>query len=888
MSIGNGLRPHVLAAKQSLAEGRQRLKQRHERGSPGIQVSRALTELFDSIVLGLFNQAVADLQASRGEDVAQMMALVRHGGYGRADIAPYSDVDLMLLYDEGALTKVAPLAERMVRDVFDVGLVLGQSVRTIAEACQLARVDAAICTSLMESNLLVGNEKLYARFAKKFKRQVQRRAGPLISAIQAARRKEREQYGETVYLLEPNVKRSPGGLRDIQFLRWVGFARWGTSDPDGLRLAGALEPDDYDHLRQTTEFLLRLRNEMHFHAGKSSDMLDRVEQLRLAERFGFRGTDGLLPVEEFMREYFRLTGGVRTIVARFVQRAKTSEHRWLRWLTPLVSHRFERDFRVGPHQISANPRALSRLTSDLAEVLRLADIANLYDKPIAPEIWEAIHLAASNYTNAISPEAAARFLALLSQPARLGELLRKLHEIGVLEKIIPQFAHARGLLQFNQYHKYTIDEHSLRAVDEATRFLSDRGPVGSVYRQLERKWLLHLALLLHDLGKGYSEDHSDVGLRIAEEAAGRLGLAERDAEILKFLVHKHLLMSHIAFRRDTSDQQLVVRFAVDVGSAEVLEMLFVMTAADLASVGPGVLNAWKVEVLAELFHRAIVHFGEDDPSLDFEARLERRRQRALEMLPESSDFAWFQKQLEALPGLYLETVPTEQVVADLTQLHALPQRGAVATSRWIAESATIEFRVATHEAEAPGVFHKLTGALSSQGLQILSAEINTLADGLIFDRFFVADPDHDQQPPADRLDTICRSLVTAVENGGHPPAFRRLWRPADQQRQDALLALPTQVRIDNSTSERYTIIDIFTADRMGLLYTIARTLFELGLSISFAKIGTYLDQVVDVFYVTDASGQKLSLEPRLRAVRVRLLEAIAEQDAAADTAANRA
>jgi [protein-PII] uridylyltransferase len=204
--------------------------------------------------------------------------------------------------------------------------------------------------------------------------------------------------------------------------------------------------------------------------------------------------------------------------------------------------------------------------------------------------------------------------------------------------------------------------------------------------------------------------------------------------------------------------------------------------------------------------------------------------------------------------------------------------------------ATIEFRVATYEAITPGVFHKLTGALTSQGLRILSAEINTLADGLIFDRFFVADPDFASQPPTQRLEAVCGSLVAAVEAGeGRPPAFRRIWQPADQQRQAALLALPAQVRIDNSTSERFTIIDIFAADRMGLLYTIARTLFELGLSVAFAKIGTHLDQVVDVFYITDQSGQKLSFEPELRGVRARLLEAIQQLDGAArDPAAARA
>lgn len=885
MSVGSGLRSHVLAAKRTLAEGRERLKQRHRRGSPGVQVSQALTELFDSIVLGIYEQTLADLGPA-SDELADQVALVRHGGYGRADIAPYSDVDLMVLYEPEALDYVAPLAERVVRDVFDVGLILGQSVRTIAEACKLAQEDAAICTSLMESNLLVGSDKLFARFAKKFKSQVQRRSGPLVATIEQARRNERDQFGETVYLLEPNVKRSPGGLRDMQLLRWVGFAHWGTSDPDGLRLAHALEPDDYDHLRQTTEFLLRLRNEMHFQAGKSNDMLDRVEQLRLADWFSFRGTNGLLPVEEFMREYFRLTGGVSTIVSRFVLRARSGQRRWSRLLSPLVSHRFERDFRVGPHQISANRRALAGLTTDLAEVLRLADIANLYDKAIAPDTWETIHAAAAGYGDTISPEAASRFVNLLSQPARLGELLRKLHEVGVLEKIVPEFAHARGLLQFNAYHKYTVDEHSLRAVDEATKFNCDRGPVGSVYQQLKRKWLLHLALLLHDLGKGHTEDHSEVGLRIADAAATRLGLAERDAEILKFLVHKHLMMNHLAFRRDTSDEQLVVRFAVEVGSAEVLEMLFVLSAADLASVGPGVLNAWKVEVLADLFHRAIVHFGENDPTLDFEARLQRRRQQITELLPPESDFGWFARQLEALPSSYLETVPAENIVADLTQLHALPETGAMAASRWIPETSTIEFRVSTHESVTPGVFHRLTGALTSQGLQILAAEINTLAGGLIFDRFFVTDPDYARQPPPDRLDTVCRALVRSLEvDSQREPAFRKLWRPADQQRQAALSPLPPRVRIDNSTSERFTIVDIFAADRMGLLYTITRTLFELELSVGFAKIGTYLDQVVDVFYVTDVAGHKLTDESRLRAARIRLLEAIASPEASAESVA---
>ncbi|GAG26558.1 unnamed protein product, partial [marine sediment metagenome] len=223
--------------------------------------------------------------------------------------------------------------------------------------------------------------------------------------------------------------------------------------------------------------------------------------------------------------------------------------------------------------------------------------------------WGAVHRAAPKYSDEMTDEVATRFLSLLGQPPRLGELLRRLHELRVLEKIIPAFTRARCLLQFNQYHKFTVDEHCIRAVECATEFASDEGPIGEIYRSLRHKHLLHLALLIHDLGKGFEEDHSEVGLRIAEETAERLDLGERETDKLKFLVHRHLLMSHLAFRRDTSDPRVLVNFAVEVGSPEILKMLTILTAADLAAVGPGVLNQWKMDVLAELYHRTNEHLA---------------------------------------------------------------------------------------------------------------------------------------------------------------------------------------------------------------------------------------------------------------------------------------
>ncbi len=864
----------MLEAKQRLVEGRERIRVRHAQGSPGIQVGRALTELLDGVVLDLYRTALQDLNEAGPNGLEQVCTVIAHGGSGRQDLAPYSDVDLMLLHAPGAQDRTAKLAERMMRDVFDVGLQLGQSVRTAPEACRLARSDATICTTLIESRRLAGNKELFEGFVRRFKKETTRRRRALIDLITVARDEERTQFGETVYLLEPNVKRSRGGLRDLQFMRWIGFLMYETPEPDGWKLRSHLSREDHEGLTRAWEFLLRLRNELHFHAGKSNDTLDRSEQVRIAEAFGYRGESALLPVEQFMRDYFRATSCVSGLAARFSAAAQLRPV-VSRLTSALLAHRYEGEFRVGPTEIGILPRAYPKFQGNLAEVLRLCDLANLYDKPIERETVEMIRAGVSQISNELTPEATHRFLAMLGNPARLGELLRMLHDLGLLEKILPQFAHARCLLQFNEYHKYTVDEHTLRAVEQATSLVSDPGVLGEAYRTLKRKWLLHLALLLHDLGKGLPEDHSDVGLRIAAEMIPRLGIDEADGEVLKFLVHKHLMMSHLAFRRDTSDEALIVKFAVDVGSPEVLQMLFVLTACDTAAVGPGTLNAWKTEVLADLYRRTRERLTSDTPDEAAQAALTERRRQVREELKADANDPWYGKHVEGLPRGYLTGNTPAQIVDDLRKLRKLGRRESLAQARYLPERNAVEYWIGTYEDVAPGVFHRLAGTLSAQGLQILSAEINTLYDGLIIDRFWVQDPDYAGDPPTTRREEVCNALTKSLSNPQvYRPTFRRVWQSDVRRRAAELSTMPTRVLLDNSTSERYTVIDIFTADRRGLLYAVARTLFDMELSVSFAKIGTYLDQVVDVFYIVDRKGKKIESTAKRNEIRTGLLVAI--------------
>jgi [protein-PII] uridylyltransferase len=872
------LPPIVREARSALARGREKLRRQHESGSPAMQVCAHWTQIVEEVVVGLYRAALAS-QAAEGRIDGQRLALVAHSGLGRRAMAPYSDVDLMLLYPDGAREALTGLVRQFSQWLYDSGLLVGFAARGVAEACQLALTDATILTGLIETRWLEGNTLLVAQFERRLARLVRRRSAALLAMVEEARREEQARYGETVFLLEPNVKRSRGGLRDLQFIRWVGYLRLGQRDDDALAQAGHLTRDELNQLRQAQDFLLWVRNDLHFFHGKAEDVLDREQQVRLAQRRGYRGSEGLLPVEQFMQEYFQHTSQVQQIASHLLETARPRRW-WWPWVQPLVSHQFEGDFRVGPTTIWATRRGRARLRGNLAQVLRLCELANLYDKPIDEATWQAIRadlLPRAHYEEAqpLPREVAERFWALLAWPARLGELLRKLHELRVLEQLVPGMRHARGLLQFNAYHRYTVDEHSLRVVEYLTSLQGDADVPGQVYRAIRSKAILHLAALVHDLGKGHAEDHCLVGARLAEQAAWRLHLSATDAEILRFLVQHHLRMSHLAQQQDIHDAQVVVAFAVEVGSPEVLQMLYVLTLADLAAVGPGVLNQWKRQLLTELYQHALELLTSESPAEAASHRVRQRREEILTLVRRREGLAWWETQVISLPASSLFAVPPAQLVEELDRMRRLSRREAVAWGRYCDSRQAVEYTVGTYEQITPGIFHKLTGALTSQRQQILAADINTLADGLVLDRFYVQDQDYSGPPPPQRLDEICKSLVAALtDHADKPPVFRRLWQ-SRASAPSSTRHLPTRVTFDNRTAEKFTILATFAYDRMGLLYAITRTLFELGLSVSKAKIGTHLDQVVDVFYVTDqASGQKITDPARLAEIRQRLLAAI--------------
>jgi [protein-PII] uridylyltransferase len=485
-----------------------------------------------------------------------------------------------------------------------------------------------------------------------------------------------------------------------------------------------------------------------------------------------------------------------------------------------------------------------------------------------------------------TPEVSRVFLKILAGPDAVAATLEAMHRVHLLEKVIPVFATLRGLMQFNQDHKYTVDEHTLRAVAKAETLALESGIIGSVYQEIRRKDLLHLAILLHDLGKGRKEDHCEVGKVIAEETAARLGCDPQETRTLVFLVHRHLLMSHTAFRRDPYDEKVLVPFAREVGTPEVLRKLLALTVADIAAVGPGVMTKWKESLLTELYLRTLRVVSGEQALTDASDRL---KQLAGEVAREFTDTAeagidWIELQLSQFPLRYLYGTAPKRIMAHLKAIRKLQAGDVIVKDRFNEELGVCEYTIITHDNITPGIVFKIAGVMAAHGLQIVDAQITTREDGVVVNTFQASDPDF---PPDERGASIAEAIIHVLK--GEEEVERVMSRHTRLSSGSHLSVgrHATEVKVDNETCDQSTIVDVFADDTQGLLYAITRSIFQLGLSVQAARISTRIDddikqslrtigrhQVADVFYVTDQQGAKIEDHNRLEAIRETIKEDI--------------
>jgi len=841
--------------KTFLSTQRQEIEVLHRHGVSGSRVVLALSDLADRVI----RRGITET----GHAAIESGAWVALGGYGRQELSPSSDIDLMFLYPSKAVEGTA--ASESLRLLWDIGYKVGHSVRTIEACVELARQDLIIATSLLDARLILGSEALFTRFREKYFTRVIHRDRADFLARLLQKPTEDQAFG----LLEPDLKQGAGGLREIHRIKWVASICYGTNQFSELHRRGLLSDVESVDITTTQDFLWRVRNHLHFRTGKPTDLMTVEMQEEIAAWFHFSSR------REWMRAFYIQTGRVAEIAERFIADAREegSVGRWGRLRRQWNQAWGFSKTHVGDGDPS-DKEASDSLEKDEA-VLRAIFSATASKHPIPVRQLEAIRQKSDRERERpVTPEAVALFRSLFSKPGHIAETLRMMHRTHFLWRFVPEFSWVDHLVQESRSHVYTVDEHTFRAIEEAERFALDDGPIGIIYNSIQQKECLHLALLLHDLGKGQEGNHSEIGARITQSVAERLGYHQEEIALLIFLVNKHLLFSEVAFYRDFSNEPILVHFAKAVARPETLKTLLVLTVADMCAVAPGILTAWKQGLLLDLYREALaILTGEERGFFATQQTSQWMtdiRQAVLGKYPE----VWLNETLDALSPRYVQGTPLNKMVMDIEKLFHLLVHPIQVEVMPVPNSEMTEYTLYTYDTIIPGLFSKMTGLLAAKGLAIQSVRAFTHANGTIVDTFHTLDTDYVGAPPAKRIDDIVQTIQKVLTGQETVESLFEKGNRFQVKNVAVLPPTPVRIELDNDSSDLFTIIDIFAPDRRGLLYVIANALFDLNLIIHSAKIATPVDEIVDVFYVQDKRSEKVIAPEMMESIKQTLRDRI--------------
>ncbi|MGI8841655.1 MAG: [protein-PII] uridylyltransferase [Caulobacteraceae bacterium] len=878
--------PAIDILKETLDRGRAVAKARLESGAGGVETARLLCGITDEIVGALYDFTTVHVFRASNPTQGERITLMAVGGYGRGALAPFSDIDLLFVrpYKETAHTE--SVIEFMLYALWDLGFKVGHASRTVADCVKLARADMTIRTSLLESRLLTGDEALARSLKRRFRDEVVKGTG---AAFVTAKLKERDarhaRAGASRFLVEPNVKEGKGGLRDLHTLFWIARYLHPADDLEvipRLTMFGAREVRAF---MGAFDFLEAVRAHLHFVAGRAEERLTFDLQPEVARRMGYRdrpkaGGDNTPAVERFMRRYFLVAGQVGALTRVFAAKLEAENMKAApRGLSRFLPGRSRRRVRAEPgFQVEGGRLTITgpeTFEGDPVNLLRLFHIADARDLDLHPDAFTAATRRLGLITSAVrrDPVAAAVFLDILARGRETRRTLELMNEAGVLGRFIPEFGHIVGRTQFNRYHSYTVDEHSLRAVGiiadiAAGRLAPDHPLSTAVMPLIDDSEALFLAMLLHDTGKGGAGGQEKAGARTARQACERLGLAPARVDLVAWLVEHHLMMSDCAQKRDIGDPATVAAFAAAVGTSERLRQLLVLTVADIRAVGPGVWNGWKGQLLAQL-HEAAETILRGGGALDAAGAAHRRqgavaqaaRQALVAADPGAEGWAG------AMEDAYFTAFSLDDQTAHLALSRRAEMSGAAAEARILAGRNVTQVVVAAPD--RPALFADLALAIAALGGDVVGARIFTSRTGVALDVFFVQgaarEPLGEGDPPAlarltGALADACRGERTRREPRRHP-AFAR----------PSPFTLSPSVTIDNDASRGATVIEASGRDRPGLLEALARALAEGRLSIQSAHIDSLGERAVDTFYVVGEDGGKLTDEARAGALRARLI-----------------
>lgn len=849
----------ITALRKFLKIETQRLHLRHRFGIGGTQIVQARSLIVDLLIQRIAEAASLKTTSERTTlGSGEQLSIIALGGYGRQELAPYSDIDLLFLHRNRRDEVLAQeLSQTILYLLWDVGFTVGHSLRSMRQCIDITKDDVISRTALLDARLLWGSAGLFEQLTNRLDEDVRAQSRTLLDELMTERAVRYEKFGDVVCMQEPNIKETAGGLRDLHTLFWAARIAYGKATLPELVSSRLFSERDAKALSATYDFQLKVRNQLHFQTGRRTDLLSLDQQQHVARNLRYVDTEEMQASEIFMRDYYLNARRLHRLTTMHLLRAVRRPEK-ARWFTRARQTAATGGFIMRDAELDMAPGSQPL---DVNRLMLAFSYSQATGANFAGALQEAVeeNLPRVNRGYRSSPEESRAFLKVLRCRGRVAPALRQMHELGFLGKYLPEFGRITCLVQHDLYHRYTIDEHTLRAIGAVDDLSNSRSRVLDRYRQvyagIEDPAVLHIGLLLHDIGKGLGGGHTEKGMAIAKRICVRLHLGEEMTSDVIFLIHQHLLMSQISQRRDLADEKVIEGFAAQVGTVERLRMLCLLTYGDTSGVGPGVWNEWKDTLLWELYLKALAVLS---PEIVGEGTNEPLRQRIAQMLASEVDIDAVREHFSLLPEGYARHTQPQVIIEHIRLAHSLNSRLVRTSWRVNAQARCTDLHICARNRR--GLFASIAGALTAQGVNILSVHLNTRGDGIAVDSLKVRDTAGEPITDPTRWEQIEAEIKRALAGEVDLAAAveRRLRSQGPRLgRRKTVAPPPTRITWDNESSEKSTILEVRTADRLGLAYRITSTLAALDLDIVFAKVATEKSLALDILYVTDATGQKL-------------------------------
>ncbi len=881
----NFLQIFKAALYRGVGEVRRRFEEEHINGA---EVVLADAYLVDQLVRAIYDFAHEYVSPLPDLTVGRHMAVAATGGYGRAELSPFSDIDLMFLLPYRSTSHTEQIIEFVLYMLWDMGLKVGHATRTIEDCVKLAKSDLTIRTSLLEARWLWGDRPLYHRFEKQFMNEVVAGTGTQFVEQKLAERDARhERMGDSRYVLEPHIKEGKGGLRDLQTLFWIAKYLYQVKDMGELFERGVFTSADVRDFRRAQNFLWTVRCHLHYAADRPEERLTFTYQDTISKRLGYNDRASGRGVERFMKHYFLMTKTVGDLT-RVLCAVLEEEHRKkrIRFRIPTFSffRRAPDGFKLDGGRLALDGDDL--LSRDSLKILQLFHEAQRQGLDIHPHALRLVHQNLRHVDASLreNDEANHLFVEMLTSRNDPETTLKRLNEAGVFGRFVPEFGRVVAQMQYDMYHVYTVDEHTIRAIGILHRLekgeLTEQHPAASaVVGDMRSRRALYMAVFLHDIAKGRGGDHSEIGARIALQICPRFDLDDWETETISWLVRHHLLMSRTAFKRDLDNPKTVTDFIAEVQSPERLRMLLVLTDVDIRAVGPGIWNAWKAGLLSELYYRALeeMEMTGGQPVERRTIRVERAKAKLRQRLSDWDEAALESYIARGYPDYWL-ACDTETQVRHFKMMREAERKGEPLHVESRHHPTLDVTEIVIYSPDHPGLFARIAGAMALSGASIVDARISTLVNGMALDTFGIQDVSGRAFDSPERIAKLTARIEQAVKGSLWPARELRAVRARALPSRTGIFTVSPAVIIDNKASAGHTVIEVNARDRQGLLHDVTSAITDLNLQIVSAHISTYGERAVDVFYVKDVFGLKIDNKSKLGRIERRLRASITPPD----------